>query len=491
VNGRLNLAALTRLPDAVRPPPLDPAGLTPGIVHLGIGAFHRAHQAVYTEDAMVAAGDAGWAVCGVTQRSATVRDQLAAQDGLYTVLERGAGSGPPRVVGVVRGVLSNVDAGAEVVRRLADPAVRVVTLTVTEKGYRRSATGRLNRADRAVRADIAGVGQPGYAPRTVVGQLVAGLHARWRSHGLGLSVVSCDNLPANGTAVAGLVTDFCAALAGRLGGRLGSWIAESVCFPSTLVDRIVPATTEADREEVARRLGLRDEAAVVAEPFSQWVIEDEFAVGRPRWEAAGALLTPNVAPYEAVKLRLLNGAHSLLAYAGALAGHDTIAAAVADPRLAGAARRLMDEDAAPTVTEPPGVSLTAYAASVLDRFANPALGHRTVQVASDGSQKLPIRLLATARDRLLGGGEPRWVAFAVAAWLLYVAQGVDRTGRPLPLDDPLAETLRDRLAGRVPAQSLVDSGLAVGEVFPPDLAGDDRFRDLLIDAVGEVRARCG
>jgi fructuronate reductase len=303
-------------------------------------------------------------------------------------------------------------------------------------------------------------------------------------------VVSCDNLPANGTVVAGLVADFCAALSGRLGGRLGSWIAESVCFPSTLVDRIVPATTADDRDEVARRLGVRDEAAVVAEPFSQWVIQDEFAVGRPRWEAAGALLTQNVAPYEAVKLRLLNGAHSLLAYAGALAGYDTIAAAVADPALAAAARSLMDEDAAATVTEPPGLNLAAYAASVLDRFANPALRHRTTQVASDGSQKLPIRLLGTARDRLAAGGEPRGIAFAVAAWLLYVAQGVDRTGRPLPLDDPLADELRTRLAGRTTAGSLVDAGLLVGDVFAPDLAEDSRFRALLVDGVAEVRSRC-
>jgi fructuronate reductase len=463
-----------------RLPGIDPAAVRVGIVHLGIGAFHRAHQAVYTEDAMVAANDVGWGICGLTQRSAAVRDQLAPQDGLYTVLERGPGAVAPRVVGAVREVrFAQRDPAAG--RRIADADVRLVTLTVTEKGYRMGADRRLDLADDAVRADVAGVGDDTYLPRTVVGQLADGLRRRRRSGGPGLTVLSCDNLPANGRLLRGLVLDFCTALPTRVGNDLAGWIERSVAFPSSMVDRMVPATCTADRVEVLRRLDVHDAAVVVAEPFSQWVIEDRFAAGRPLWEAAGAVLAADVTPYETAKLRLLNAAHSLLAYTGALAGHATIAAAVADPALAGAAEALMVEDAGPTLTVPPGSDLDAYRSAILTRFANPALGHRTTQVAADGSAKLPIRLLSTARDRLDAGAEPGWVALAVAAWMVYVARGRDRNGQPLPLDDPLAPKLAAAVDGRSDPAGVVDALLAVGEVFPADLAANPTFRSLLVE----------
>ncbi|MBO0826281.1 MAG: mannitol dehydrogenase family protein, partial [Streptosporangiales bacterium] len=310
---RLSLRTLDRVPLDARPR-VDPPARRVGVVHLGVGAFHRAHQAVYTEDA----GD--WGICGVTQRSARVARRLLPQDGLYAVLTKGPGAGDARVVGAVREVLVGPDDPASVVARIADPAVRVVTLTVTEKGYRRDpATGRLRRDDPEVAADLAG-----RTPRTVVGQLVAGLDARRCTDAGPLTVVCCDNLPSNGPALRALVGDY----VGDDG--LAAWIAGSVRFPATMVDRIVPATTDADRAEVTRLLGVVDDGAVVAEPFSQWVIEDDFAADRPAWEKAGAVLTADVAPYETVKLRMLNGAHSTLAYLGALAGHEHIADAVAD-----------------------------------------------------------------------------------------------------------------------------------------------------------------
>ncbi|MBX6389842.1 MAG: mannitol dehydrogenase family protein [Frankia sp.] len=480
------------------------------MAHLGIGAFHRAHQAVYTEDAMAAAGEPNWGIVGVTQRSPAVRDQLIHQDCLYTVLERGgpgAPAVPPRVVGAVCDVLwANDPAGppAAVAALIADPRIRIVTLTVTEKGYRRAPGGGLDLSDEAVRADLARAGEAGAGPRTVIGQLVAGLARRAQRHGLGLTVLCCDNLPAGGEVLRGLVADFVAALpTGRRGGRrvgsggfgdpaeLAEWIKAAVSFPSSMVDRIVPATTPADRAEVTTLLGgVIDEAAVVAERFTQWVIEESFAAGRPAWEAAGALFTADVAPYEAMKLRLLNGTHSLLAYTGALAGHETIAEAVRDPALADLAAAMMRADLAPTLAVPAGIDLAAYQASVLERFANPALRHRTVQVAADGSQKLPIRLLGAAADRLAAGAEPSLIALAVAAWMLYVARGRDRAGRPLPLDDPLAAELTAALGplADAPPATLVDAALGVRAVFPEPLAADATFRACLIEGVGRVRA---
>jgi fructuronate reductase len=462
---RLDLTALPSL-DRVRTPAYDPAGVTVGVVHLGVGAFHRAHQAVYTD--AVLASDPTWGISGYTQRSAAVRDQLAPQDGLYTVLERGAGAAPPRVIGALREIRTPEQDGGPAAR-IADPRVRLVTLTVTEKGYR-FAGGRLDLTDPFVRADLATFPSP--PTRSAIGRLVAGLELRRRADAGPISVLPCDNLPANGATVRGLVADFCAALPTRSGEPLAAWIDASVAFPSCVVDRIVPSTAAADLASVAAALGVHDEGAVVAEPFTQWVIEDTFAAGRPAWETAGAVFTADVAPYEAAKLRLLNATHSLLAYTGALAGHDTIAAAMTDPVLAGAARRLMTEDAAPTLTMPAGFDLPGYQESILRRFADPALGHRTAQVAADGSLKLPIRLLGTARDRLVAGGTPQWTALAVAAWMVYVA-----TRRPV--DDPLAETLA--AADASTAASLVDSLLPVlGEPLGPV------WRDLLVTHAGRL-----
>jgi fructuronate reductase len=250
-----------------------------------------------------------------------------------------------------------------------------------------------------------------------------------------------------------------------------------------MVDRIVPATTDADRDEAQQLLGgIRDEAVVVAEPFIQWVIEDDFAGARPGWEKAGAVFTGDVAPWEQAKLRMLNATHSMLAYLGGLRGYETIAEAVRDEQLAGLATELMTSDVVPTLTPPEGLDLTAYGASVLERFANPALRHRTAQVAMDGSVKLPVRLLGTVRDRLAVGAEPRLASLAVAAWMAYVAIGVDANGRELPLDDPLASTLRAAVGGvgRRPVD-LVEALLGVGAVFGPDLRDHPVFRALLID----------
>jgi fructuronate reductase len=456
-------------------PPVDPRELGVGIVHLGIGAFHRAHQAAFTEDAIVAAGGE-WGICGVTERSPAVVEQLEPQDGLYTLAERGASSERLRVTGVVR-ELRFARADPEGLQsRMADPAVHVITLSVSEKGYRYDATtGRLRLEDPGIVADLAGDG-----PFTVVGQLVRGLDARRRAHGAPISVVCCDNLPDNGRTLAGLAQDFAQRLPHD--SELQAWIEEAVRFPSTMVDRITPATTADDRAAIAAALGVEDRGAVITEPFRQWVIEDDFAASRPAWERAGAIMTSDVRPYERLKIRLLNGCHSTAAYLGALSDQELVSDALAPgtPFVA-VLRKLMECDVAPTLVVPEGFDLAAYEDEVLERFANPGLRHRTLQIAMDGSQKLPQRLLDTVRDRRRAGALPVFAALGVAAWMRFVSARRSDGGRELTVDDPLAEPIAGRLRGREDSAAVVDELLGMREIFDDELAGDAGLRDLLVE----------
>jgi fructuronate reductase len=484
---RLSFTTLTQAHPtaAVRLPPPDAAGQAIGILHFGLGAFHRAHQAVFTEDAATATGDDRWGICGVTQRSPSVQDQLLPQDGLYGVLTRSPAGDRLRVVGIVRDIIFPARQSPALDQRFDDPDLAIVTLTVTEKGYRRDARGRLDLADPVVARDLAGAGPA----RSTVGQLVRGLQRRCLGSGAPVTVLCCDNLTANGRVLAGLVTDFCRALPPAEGRPLAEWIAAHVTFPCSMVDRIVPATTAADRAVARSLLGLADEGLVVAEPFRQWVIEDTFAAGRPAWERAGVQLTRDVAPYELMKLRILNGAHSTLAYLGALAGYPTIAETVADDALLSVARNLITCDVIPTLEPPDGTDLKEYGDQVLARFANPALAHRTIQIAMDGSQKLPLRLLGTVRDNLRAGRHPRWATYGVAAWMAYVASPHARGGMALPIDDPLAGRLAERARGRTDPAAIVDGLLGLTEVFGDDLPHLDWFRAELVSGVRDLLLR--
>ena len=483
---RLSLAGLTRVPAAYRPA-IDPRQRRVRIVHLGIGAFHRAHQAYYTEES----GD--WGSCGVTQRSPRVALQLAPQDCLYTLLVRDSEDASPQVIGAVREVLYGGGDPAAVAARITDPQVSIVSLTVSEKGYRYDpATRRLRLTDEEIAADLAG--RP---PRTVIGQLTAGLAARAATGAAPVTVVCCDNLPANGPTVRGLVLDYAHAWAARhpggaRPGALPDWIGAQVAFPATMVDRIAPATTDADLADVAALLGMRDLAAVVTEPFTQWVIEDSFAGPRPAWERAGAQLVPDVEPYEKVKLRMLNGTHSAVAYLGGLAGYEFIAGAVADDVLAGYAHRLMTADIAPTLTAPPNMDLGEYAAQVLHRFGNTALRYRCAQVAMDGSQKLPYRLRDTIADRLAAGATPVRATLAFAAWMRHVWTQRADDGRPFPVDDPMADVFRARLAeAGVDGDSAGQAGrvagalLGISAVFG-ELAESAVFRELVTEQLSRL-----
>ncbi len=374
-------------------PAYDRSAVTEGIVHLGVGAFHRAHQAVYVDDCL-AAGERDWGIAGISLRSPDTRDALSPQDGLYTVVTRSGAGDELRVVGALGALLVAPEDPAAVLARLADPGVRIVTLTVTEKAYLRGPAGDLD----AGHPDIAWDVRNPERPRSALGFLAGALATRRKAGAMPFTVLCCDNLPANGATVRNLMLQF----AEMKGGDFGRFIADDVAFPSTMVDRIVPATTDDDRARVSSALGVEDAWPVMTEPFMQWVVEDHFGAGRPRWDGFGVTMVRDVQPFEEMKLRLLNGAHSSIAYLGLLTGHETVSAAFSDPDIRGFVDRLWAE-AIPTLPKDAGLEPQSYTAALAERFANPALVHRTAQIAMDGSQKLPQRILSTARARLEAG----------------------------------------------------------------------------------------
>ncbi len=477
---RDSLPSRPTLPQNVELPPDGWDRQDIGIIHLGLGAFHRAHQAAFLDDHFRASGDDRWGVCGATQRSATVRSQLAPQDGLYGLLEPSASAPRLRVIGSLRRIIFPREEMPALMTRFSSASVSLVTLTITEKGYRRVPGGGLDVADLDVSADLAG-----HEPTTAIGQLVAGLRARADTADTPISVLSCDNLIDNGATLERLVHDFCLAKGDH---DLIDWIGKKVSFPSTMVDRIVPATTPTDHLRAEAMLGLRDEGLVVAEGFRQWVIEDRFVADRPHWEDVGVQIVRDVRPFEQMKLRILNGAHSALAYLGALRGHRTIVEAIADPQLFAFVQALIDVDVIPTLSAPESVDVRAYGNSVLDRFSNPGLAHTTTQVAADGSQKIPVRLLSTLTDARANGHVPTYVIRAIAGWMVYVSLPQSLRGAmPLPLSDPIAAELITAARGLTSPAQIVDALLAFGQIFPPALAEDRSVREALVEAVMELR----
>lgn len=439
----MRLSAKTPIPASVRTPDYDRRAQAAGIVHIGIGAFHRAHQAVYTDDAM-GAGDRGWGITGVSLRSGDVAAQLNPQDGLYTLSTRSAGGTDLRLIGAVRRVLVAGEAPQDVIDAIASPATHIVSFTVTEKGYLRAPDGKLDLA--AARG-----------ASSLYRYVGAGLAARHAAGLPGLTLLSCDNLANNGAVLRGLMREYLAAEH----PDLLDWFDHECRCPATMIDRIVPATTDADRGAVEAALGARDEGAVVTEAFSQWVIEDDFAGPRPRWEDVGAELVADVAPYETAKLRMLNGAHSALAYIGLGRGHAYVHQAVADPAIRPLIERLMREEAAPTIDAAPGQDLAAYADALLARFANPALHHRLIQIAMDGSQKIPQRWIETLAWHQQRGQRCASLEAAIAAWIAFLRSDY-------PVDDPLADKLRDAAAGPDAMERLFGEGGLIASDWRPE-----------------------
>lgn len=461
---RLNSQLLAQLD--IPGPAYDRQNLKPGIVHLGIGAFHRAHQAFYTDAVMNRTGG-DWGIVGCSLRSAGVQQQLAPQDGLYTLLERGAAS-RLQIIGAVQNVLVGPDDPAAIIAAIASPNVSIVSLTVTEKGYcHLPATGALNLEHPDIQHDIANLELPKSAP----GFIVAGLRQRWRENLGPVSVMSCDNLPDNGAVTRAVVI----ALAEAVDPLLAEWIHREVSFPGTMIDRIVPATTAEDIDELEHQYGYRDEGLVVAEPFSQWVIEDNFCRGRPAWETVGALLVNDVGHYETMKLRLLNGSHSLLAYSGYLAGYATIFQVMQDADFVALTRRFM-ASAATTFAPPANFDLSAYQQQLRERFANPGLQHKTWQIAMDGSQKIPQRWLNSVRALSKDGQDCQIYAFALAAWIRYV-KGVDEKGEAIKISDPHTATFAALWQEYGADQShLIKEFFAQEMIFGQDLAGDENVQ---------------
>lgn len=484
---RLARGALRRLPPAVRRPAFDVEALRPGILHLGCGAFHRAHQAVFTQRAIeqepgAAAAPAPWGIVSASLCRAATRDALRPQGGLYTVLERGPGGTRAEVVGSLCEVLFAPDDPAALLARFADPDIKIVTLTVTGPAYCVDAgTGRLCPDHPDIRRDL-----EARWPRSAVGVIAKGLAQARRAGRRPPVVLSCDNLAANGRTLRQAVVDYAA----LLDDRLAAWIAGAVQFPCCMVDRIVPTATAADREEAASLLGVADEAAVAAEPFRQWVIE-RFDGPCPAWEAAGARFVGDVEPWETSKLRLLNGTHMAIAYLGLLAGLRTVGEFVAEPAGAAYALRLMLDEQAPTVPPCGGHDLPAYARQLLERWRNPGIAHELARVGRNGSEKLPTRLLAALRDNLAAGRPAPCTILAVAAWILCASGRTPPGAAPPPrLDDPLAEATR-RLgeAAGDDDERLAGSFLRLEQVFGRDLPRHRPFRAALRRALGHLRRR--
>ncbi len=445
MTARLAIRTLDQVPPEVERPDYDFANLGVGVVHLGLGAFHRAHQAVFTEDAVRAAGG-DWGIAGVSLRHADAPAALNPQDGLYAV-ETLAARTHLRVVGVLRRALAAADDAQAVLSAMASAQVHIVSLTVTEKAYRLNGAGALDLAHPEIVHDLTRPARPVSA----VGWLTAGLARRHAMGGAPVTVLSCDNLIGNGRKL----RDAVRTMAARWDPVLAAWIEAEVAFPTAMVDCIAPASSDASRARVDAALGLTDQASVSREAFAQWVIEDRFAGPRPAWERAGAAFVADVAPYEQLKLQVLNAAHSALAYLGLKRGHALVREAIADPELSRFADALMAEEIAPAL---PDLPVADYWRGCRARFANPALDHRLAQIGEDGSSKLAQRIYPLLIANARAGRPTRGLATIIRAWLELAGQ--DR------VKDPQSERL----------QAWAGAGRGSKDVFDDPALFPDAFR---------------
>jgi len=461
---RLSRAALATLPAAVTRPGHDPASIRTGVVHFGPGAFHRAHQADVFD--RVLDSDPRWGIAAVSLRSPGTVDALKAQDGLYTlaVIDREPAT---RIIAAHSDAVGPGE-GAKLRTLLADPAVKLATSTVTEKGYCLAADGSLD----FNHADIVHDRARPDEPASVIGWIVSGLADRRAAGAPPFAMLCCDNMTGNG----GKLRAACVALAREWDAGLADWIAGEVAFPDSMVDSITPASDPAFLAKVAAELGVEDQAAVQRERFTQWVLQRFDLTDGPDLAAAGVTLTNDVQGYEQAKLRILNGAHSSLAYIGLALGHETVFEAVSDAALGAFVGRLMHEDIAGSLKPVEGLDVQSYAGAVQDRFRNPAIRHLLSQIAWDGSQKLPYRLLDTVRDRLAAGQDVARLAVPVAAWIAFLNRKA-KAGETIT--DPLADVLAGAAAGSDPAAAV----LALRQVFPEALAADARFCEAVAAAV--------
>jgi len=488
----LGPALLARLPQNVGRPRYDRTALKAGIAHLGVGAFHRCHQAEYTDDLLEQDFDR-WGIVGINVRKPALVPTLGRQDGLYTRLIRENDRMEARVIGSIVEVIDSQDSALPALAALASPDIDVITMTVTEKGYcHRPASGELDRDNPDIVHDLA---HPD-APRSVPGLIARALDLRRQAHGRPVTLLSCDNIPSNGAILSTVV----GAMADVIGNGLPEWIAANAALPSSMVDRIAPATSSRDLGALEQSYGYGDPAAVVGEPFRQWVIEKRFAGRFPAWDQVGAAFVDDVGPYELLKMRVLNGAQSTLAYLGVLAGLEHTSDDMADPLLAGFIRRMLAEETIPTLPPIAGVSPHDYLEQSLARLRNTAIRHRNHQIATDGSQKIVQRILNPIRERLARGESTTLLSVPVAAWMTYLIRASNRFGRAWVVEDPFAgkvAAVADRI-GNDP-EALVSAVLATDAIFDAQLAASERFRGLVAghlrgllssDPMGHLRHVC-
>jgi mannitol 2-dehydrogenase len=463
------------------PAPAYDRGLaTPGVVHFGVGGFHRAHQAMYHDRLMNEGIALGWGICGAGVMSADRRMQQAldAQDGLYTLVLAGSdGTYAPRVIGSIVEYLFAPDDPEAVIAKMAAESTRIVSLTITEGGYNISdVTGEFDETNPGVIHDL----QPHAVPRTTFGLITEALRRR-RERGLPpFTVMSCDNLQGNGQLCKRVFTTF----ARLRDTELGDWVEREVSFPNSMVDRITPVTTDADREEIRERFGIDDRWPVICEPFTQWVLEDAFTAGRPPYERAGVQLVRNVEPYELMKLRLLNGSHQAMCYFAYLCGYRLVHEAAQDPLFRAFLLGYMDEEVTPTLAPVPGVDLHEYKQTIIERFSNSQVRDTVARLCAQSSDRIPKWLLPVVREQLAAGGEIRRAAAVVASWARY-AEGVDEAGEPIDVVDRIAENLT-QLARR--QREDCDAFITNREVFG-NLADDGLFVAAYRSALASLHER--
>ncbi|WP_375749207.1 mannitol dehydrogenase family protein [Vibrio sp. HN007] len=465
----------TELNSGVIAPGYDRSRLKSKIVHLGFGAFHRAHQALFTNE-LAQKTESDWGYCEVNLFGGEeLVKKLREQEHLYTVAEKGAEKTDVKVIGSVCESLHPTFDGTEaIIEKMAEPQVAIVSMTITEKGYCADpATGTLDKENALVKADLANPSQP----KSALGYIVQALKLR-RERGLQpFTVMSCDNVQENGHVAKAAILEF----AKLLDSELGNWIEQNVTFPCTMVDRIVPAATEETLTEISELLGCEDPCGIACEPFRQWVIEDNFVAGRPDWDVAGAEFVADVVPYEEMKLRMLNGSHSFLAYLGYLGGYAHISDTMTDEGYRKAAFDMMMKAQAKSLDMPEGTDLEAYAKLLIDRFTNPSLKHQTWQIAMDGSQKIPQRMGGSLKFHLEQGSNFSWLATAIAGWMRYIA-GVDEQGNEINVVDPMIESLRNICDEHGLNVSVVPALLSVEAIFPAELGQNPQVIDVVSTA---------
>jgi mannitol 2-dehydrogenase len=474
MSAKLNTANLKQLDPNIQVPKYDRKKVGQSIMHVGVGGFHRAHQALYTDDLLNQGEDPAWGFCGVglLKHDARIHDVMVSQDCLYTLVERSIEGDTARIIGSIVNFLFAPDDPQKVIEQMASPATRIVSLTITEGGYYiNQATGELDDQHPDLQYDLA---HP-HDPSCSFGYLLEALDRR-RLRGLApFTLMSCDNIQSNGEVAKKMLTAF----AELRDPALRNWMDENCLFPNSMVDRITPATTDEHRNLVKEKFGIDDGWPVMTEPFKQWVIEDHFLHGRPKWEQFGAQMTSDVLPYEKMKLRLLNASHQALCYIGMLLGYQLVHETMEDADIRKLCQKMMDDEVTPILPEVPGIDLTEYKRTLIERFANPAIRDQLSRIGIYGSSGIPKFVLPTIEEQLKRGGPIKLLSFTIAAWFRYL-NGLDESKKEMPMLDPMAPKLREqaKAAGK-DARKLLN----LREVFSEELANAPAFANQVSDTL--------